>query len=113
MLINIAFTVEFPPQEGDRAAHYEKSQCAIKRNSETIRQLRQNNKRLYQKLSETNTVRLYFVANFLVLLTSSYFQLFFVVFCFPQGDEIIIRMAFGSRGPEREAFRNMSGKVGE
>ncbi|XP_075893858.1 outer dynein arm-docking complex subunit 3-like isoform X2 [Nelusetta ayraudi] len=70
--------------EGDKAAHYEKSQCAIQRNSETIRQLRQNNKRLYQKLAETNT-----------------------------GDEIIIRMAFGSRGPEREAFRNMSGKAAE
>lgn len=34
-----------------------------------------------------------------------------MMFCFSQGDQSIIRMAFGNRGPEREAFRNMSAKV--
>lgn len=46
------------PPEGDRAARYEKSQSTIKKNSETIRQLRQDNKRLYKKLAEANTVSL-------------------------------------------------------
>lgn len=46
------------PPEGDRAAHYEKSQSTVKKNSETIRQLRQDNKRLYKKLAEANTVSL-------------------------------------------------------
>lgn len=46
------------PPEGDRAAHYEKSQSTIKKNSDAIRQLRQDNKRLYKKLAEANTVSL-------------------------------------------------------
>uniref|UniRef100_A0A3B4VBQ4 Coiled-coil domain containing 151 n=1 Tax=Seriola dumerili TaxID=41447 RepID=A0A3B4VBQ4_SERDU len=65
--------------EGDRAAYYESSQSTIKKNRESILQLRQENKRLYRKLAE--------------------------------GDEHIIKVAFHNRGMEKDAYRNMSGKV--
>ncbi|XP_071359989.1 coiled-coil domain-containing protein 151 isoform X2 [Trachinotus anak] len=68
--------------EGDRAAFYESSQSTIKKNRDTIRQLRQDNKRLYRKLAEANA-----------------------------GDEHIIKVAFHNRGLEKDAYRNMSGKV--
>lgn len=45
----------FPP-EGDRATYYESSQSTIKRNTESIRRLRQENKKLYKKLAEANAV---------------------------------------------------------
>ncbi|XP_040891792.1 coiled-coil domain-containing protein 151 [Toxotes jaculatrix] len=38
--------------EGDRTAFYESSQSTMKKNRESIRQLRQENKRLYRKLAE-------------------------------------------------------------
>uniref|UniRef100_A0A4W6F7E8 Outer dynein arm docking complex subunit 3 n=1 Tax=Lates calcarifer TaxID=8187 RepID=A0A4W6F7E8_LATCA len=65
--------------EGDRTAYYESSQSTIKKNSESIRQLRQENKRLYRKLAEANA-----------------------------GDEHIIKVAFHNRGLEKDAYRNMS-----
>ncbi|XP_018520248.1 coiled-coil domain-containing protein 151 [Lates calcarifer] len=68
--------------EGDRTAYYESSQSTIKKNSESIRQLRQENKRLYRKLAEANA-----------------------------GDEHIIKVAFHNRGLEKDAYRNMSGKA--
>ncbi|XP_072239872.1 coiled-coil domain-containing protein 151 [Leuresthes tenuis] len=68
--------------EGDRTAHYESSQSTIKRNKESIRQLRQENKRLHSKLAEANA-----------------------------GDGHIIRAAFHNRGMEKDAYRNMSGKT--
>ncbi|XP_070684380.1 coiled-coil domain-containing protein 151 [Pempheris klunzingeri] len=68
--------------EGDRTAYYESSQSTIKKNRESIRQLRQENKRLYKKLAETNA-----------------------------GDENVIRAAFHNRGLEKDAYRNMSGKA--
>lgn len=46
------------PLEGERTAYYESSQSTIKKNSETIRQLRQENKRLYRKQAEVNCVSL-------------------------------------------------------
>ncbi|KAF3687257.1 Coiled-coil domain-containing protein 151 [Channa argus] len=67
--------------EGDRTAFYETSQATIKKNRETIQQLRQDNKRLYKKLAEANS-----------------------------GDECIIKVAFHNRGIEKDAYRNMSGK---
>ncbi|XP_047434737.1 coiled-coil domain-containing protein 151 isoform X2 [Mugil cephalus] len=67
--------------EGERTAYYESSQSTIKKNSETIRHLRQENKRLYRKQAEANT-----------------------------GDEHIIKVAFHKRGMEKDAYRNMSGK---
>ncbi|XP_038570195.1 coiled-coil domain-containing protein 151 [Micropterus salmoides] len=68
--------------EGERAAYYESSQSAIKRNRESIRQLRQENKKLYRKLAEANA-----------------------------GDENIIKVAFHNRGLEKDAYRNMTGKA--
>ncbi|XP_033480826.2 coiled-coil domain-containing protein 151 [Epinephelus lanceolatus] len=68
--------------EGDRTAYYETSQSTIKKNTETIRQLRQDNKRLCRKLAEVNA-----------------------------GDDNIIKVAFHNRGTEKDAFRNMSGKA--
>ncbi|KAE8300959.1 Coiled-coil domain-containing protein 151 [Larimichthys crocea] len=68
--------------EGDRTAYYESSQSTIKKNTESIRQLRQENKRLYRKLAEVNA-----------------------------GDENVIKMAFHNRGMEKDAYRNMSGKA--
>ncbi|XP_049428693.1 coiled-coil domain-containing protein 151 [Epinephelus fuscoguttatus] len=68
--------------EGDRTAYYESSQSTIKKNTETIRQLRQDNKRLCRKLAEANA-----------------------------GDDNIIKVAFHNRGTEKDAFRNMSGKA--
>ncbi|XP_053189467.1 coiled-coil domain-containing protein 151 [Scomber japonicus] len=38
--------------EGDRAAYYESSQSTIKKNRESIRQLRHENKRLYRKVAD-------------------------------------------------------------
>ncbi|XP_030639189.1 coiled-coil domain-containing protein 151 [Chanos chanos] len=38
--------------EGDRTAYYESSQSAIKKNRETIQQLRQENKKLHKKLAD-------------------------------------------------------------
>uniref|UniRef100_A0A4W5MH89 Outer dynein arm docking complex subunit 3 n=1 Tax=Hucho hucho TaxID=62062 RepID=A0A4W5MH89_9TELE len=68
--------------EGDRSAYYETSQSSIKKNRASILQLRQENKRLHKKL-----------ANALA------------------GDEQVIKEAFQSRGMEKAAFRNMSGKA--
>eukprot|EP00064_Thunnus_orientalis_P007960 superscaffoldBa00000916_g7982 len=68
--------------EGDRTAYYESSQSTIKKNRESIRQLRQENKRLYRKVAEANA-----------------------------GDEHIIKVAFHNRGLEKDAYRNMSGKA--
>ncbi|XP_031140286.1 coiled-coil domain-containing protein 151 isoform X1 [Sander lucioperca] len=68
--------------EGDRTAYYESSQSTIKKNRDTIRQLRQENKRLCRKLAEVNS-----------------------------GDENIIKVAFHNRGLEKDAYRNMSGKA--
>ncbi|KAI3352822.1 hypothetical protein L3Q82_019396 [Scortum barcoo] len=68
--------------EGDRAAYYESSQSTMKKNREAIRQLRQDNKRLYRKQAEVNA-----------------------------GDENIIKVAFHNRGMEKDAYRNMTGKA--
>ncbi|KAM7393749.1 hypothetical protein PAMP_020598 [Pampus punctatissimus] len=68
--------------EGDRTAYYESSQSTIKKNRESIHQLRQENKRLYRKVAEANA-----------------------------GDEHIIKVAFHNRGLEKDAYRNMSGKA--
>ncbi|KAK1885905.1 Coiled-coil domain containing protein 151 [Dissostichus eleginoides] len=68
--------------EGDRTAYYESSQSTIKKNRETIRQLRQDNKRLCRKMAEVNA-----------------------------GDATIIKVAFQNRGLEKDAYRNMSGKA--
>ncbi|XP_041642082.1 coiled-coil domain-containing protein 151 isoform X2 [Cheilinus undulatus] len=68
--------------EGDRTAYYESSQSAIKRNRDTILQLRQENKLLYKKLAEANA-----------------------------GDKNVIKVAFRNRGLEKETYRNMSGKT--
>ncbi|KAM9489700.1 coiled-coil domain-containing protein 151 isoform 3-T3 [Salvelinus alpinus] len=68
--------------EGDRSAYYEMSQSSIKKNRNSILQLRHENKRLHKKL-----------ANALA------------------GDEQVIKEAFQSRGMEKAAFRNMSGKA--
>uniref|UniRef100_A0A3P8W778 Outer dynein arm docking complex subunit 3 n=1 Tax=Cynoglossus semilaevis TaxID=244447 RepID=A0A3P8W778_CYNSE len=68
--------------EGDRTAYYESSQLTIKKNKESIQQLRQENKKLHRKLANAKA-----------------------------GDEHIIKAAFQNRGSEKHAFRNMSGKV--
>ncbi|XP_034389843.1 coiled-coil domain-containing protein 151 isoform X2 [Cyclopterus lumpus] len=68
--------------EGDRTASYESSQSTIKKNRESIRQLRQENKGLCRKMAEANA-----------------------------GDENIIKVAFHNRGLEKDAYRNMSGKA--
>ncbi|XP_033997506.1 coiled-coil domain-containing protein 151-like [Trematomus bernacchii] len=68
--------------EGDRTAYYESSQSTIKKNRETIRQLRQDNKRLCRKMADVNA-----------------------------GDATIIKVAFQNRGLEKDAYRNMSGKA--
>ncbi|XP_062404188.1 coiled-coil domain-containing protein 151 [Sardina pilchardus] len=67
--------------EGDRTAYYESSQSSIKKNRETVLQLRQDNKRLHRKLAEALA-----------------------------GDEQVIKEAFQTRGTEKAAYRNMSGK---
>lgn len=46
------------PLEGDRAAYFESSQATIIKNTESIRKLRQENKKLYKKLAEANAVSL-------------------------------------------------------
>nr|XP_055068265.1 coiled-coil domain-containing protein 151 isoform X3 [Misgurnus anguillicaudatus] len=68
--------------EGDRNAYFEVSQAGIKKNRETIIQLRQDNKDLHKKLARSLA-----------------------------GDEQIIREAFQNHGVERAAFGNMSGKA--
>ncbi|KAM9313774.1 coiled-coil domain-containing protein 151 [Pholidichthys leucotaenia] len=68
-------------QEADRTAYYQSSQATIKKNRETILQLRQENKTLYRNVAEATA-----------------------------GDEYVIKKAFHHRGPEKNAFRNMSGK---
>uniref|UniRef100_A0A672H9M6 Coiled-coil domain containing 151 n=1 Tax=Salarias fasciatus TaxID=181472 RepID=A0A672H9M6_SALFA len=68
--------------EGGRNAHYESSRSIIEKNSEALRQLRQENKRLYRELADVNA-----------------------------GDEHVIRAAFHNRGLEKHAFRNMSEEV--
>ncbi|XP_064810653.1 coiled-coil domain-containing protein 151 [Oncorhynchus masou masou] len=68
--------------EGDRSAYYEMSQSSIKKNRNSILQLRQENKRLHKKLASALA-----------------------------GDEQVIKEAFQSRGMEKAAFRNMSGKA--
>ncbi|XP_053274473.1 coiled-coil domain-containing protein 151 [Pleuronectes platessa] len=68
--------------ERDRSAFYESSQSSIKENTENIRELRRDNKRLYRKLAEVHT-----------------------------GDDHVIKEAFHSRGMEKSAYRNMSGKA--
>ncbi|XP_071393448.1 coiled-coil domain-containing protein 151 [Centroberyx affinis] len=68
--------------EGDRTAYYESSQSTIKKNRESILQLRQDNKRLHRKFAETLA-----------------------------GDEHVIKEAFHNRGLEKDAYRNMSGKA--
>nr|XP_046260429.1 coiled-coil domain-containing protein 151 [Scatophagus argus]XP_046260439.1 coiled-coil domain-containing protein 151 [Scatophagus argus] len=68
--------------EGERTAYYESSQSTIKKNAESIRQLRQENKRLHRKLAEANA-----------------------------GDEHVIKVAFPKRGLEKDPYRNMSGKA--
>lgn len=45
------------PLESDRAAQYESLQSTIEKNAESIQQLRQENKRLYKRLSEAIAVR--------------------------------------------------------
>uniref|UniRef100_A0A8C6L9S4 Outer dynein arm docking complex subunit 3 n=1 Tax=Nothobranchius furzeri TaxID=105023 RepID=A0A8C6L9S4_NOTFU len=68
--------------DGDKTAFYESSQSAMKKNRESILQLRQDNKRLYRKVAEAKA-----------------------------GDEHIIRVAFQNKGLKQDAFHNMSGKV--
>ncbi|MED6250728.1 hypothetical protein ATANTOWER_007243 [Ataeniobius toweri] len=67
--------------EGERTASYEGSQFTIKKNRESVLQMRQENKRLYRQLADANA-----------------------------GDERIIKVAFHDRGLEKDAFRNLSGK---
>ncbi|KAF7216441.1 coiled-coil domain-containing protein 151 [Nothobranchius furzeri] len=68
--------------DGDKTAFYESSQSAMKKNRESILQLRQDNKRLYRKVAEAKA-----------------------------GDEHIIRVAFQNKGLKQDAFHNMSGKA--
>ncbi|XP_068445259.1 coiled-coil domain-containing protein 151 [Clinocottus analis] len=68
--------------ECNRTAIYEIAQSTIKKNTEFIRQLRQENKGLCRKMAEVNA-----------------------------GDTNIIKAAFHSRGFEKDAYRNMSGKA--
>lgn len=44
------------PTEGDRSAYYEMSQSSIKKNRNSILQLRQENKRLHKKLANALAV---------------------------------------------------------
>ncbi|KAL2087077.1 hypothetical protein ACEWY4_018136 [Coilia grayii] len=67
--------------EGDRSAYYESSQSSIKKNRETILQLRQENKRLHRKVAEALA-----------------------------GDEQIINEAFQNRGMEKAPYKSMSAK---
>ncbi|KAM9857682.1 coiled-coil domain-containing protein 151 [Aulostomus maculatus] len=69
------------PLESDRNAYYDSSQSTIKGNCESIRQLRQENRRLHRKVVETKA-----------------------------GDELIIKGAFHNRGVEKDVFSCMSGK---
>lgn len=61
----------FPP-ESDRAAQYESLQWTIERNAESIQQLRQENKRLYKRLSEAIAVRYTMALSALVLSEDLY-----------------------------------------
>ncbi|KAM4594054.1 coiled-coil domain-containing protein 151 [Fundulus diaphanus] len=67
--------------EGERTAFYERSQVAIKKNRESILQMRQESKKLYKQVADANA-----------------------------GDERIIKVAFHNRGLEKDAFRNLTGK---
>lgn len=58
------------PLESDRASQYESSQSVIKKNTESIRQLRQENKTLFKKLTEANNVS----PAVLLLFVLTYFQ---------------------------------------
>ncbi|XP_019905222.1 coiled-coil domain-containing protein 151 isoform X2 [Esox lucius] len=68
--------------EGEKSAYYESAESSIKKNRDSILKLRQENKRLHKKLADALA-----------------------------GDEHVIKDAFQSRGMEKAAFRNMSGKV--
>ncbi|KAM3622930.1 uncharacterized protein V6R79_004989 [Siganus canaliculatus] len=68
--------------EGDRTAYYENSQATINRNKESIRQLRQDNKRQHRKLAEAIAV-----------------------------DENVIKAGFKNRAVEKDSHRNMPGKT--
>ncbi|KAK0130734.1 Coiled-coil domain-containing protein 151 [Merluccius polli] len=68
--------------EEDRTAYYESSQAAVSRNREAILQLRQHNKRLHRRLADTLA-----------------------------GDKHVVKEAFHDRGPEKDAYREMSGKT--
>lgn len=100
------------PLEGERDAYYETSQATMKKNAESIRQLRQDNKRLYKKLAEASAVSpdLLLLASVLSSqrIISTHLCPCFVVF---QGDESVIRAAFHDRGLEKDAYRNMSREV--
>uniref|UniRef100_A0A3B5BF88 Coiled-coil domain-containing protein 151-like n=1 Tax=Stegastes partitus TaxID=144197 RepID=A0A3B5BF88_9TELE len=65
--------------ESDRATYYESTQSSIKKNKQSILQLRQQNKELRRRLAEANA-----------------------------GDEQIIKVAFHNRGVEKNAYRNLS-----
>ncbi|KAJ8001744.1 hypothetical protein DPEC_G00172620 [Dallia pectoralis] len=68
--------------EGDKSAYYESAESSMKKNRDRVLKLRQENKRLHKKLADART-----------------------------GDEHVIKDAFQSRGMEKAAFRNMSGKA--
>lgn len=63
------------PTEGDRSAYYEMSQSSIKKNRNSILQLRQENKRLHKKLANALAVSKtgYSIKNVLVSMLSLYF----------------------------------------
>lgn len=69
--------------EGDRTAFYESSQYTIKKNKETIHQLREETNTLHKKLAAAK-----------------------------DGDKRVVKVAFQNleKGSEKDAFRNMSGK---
>ncbi|XP_041099410.1 coiled-coil domain-containing protein 151 isoform X2 [Polyodon spathula] len=68
--------------EGDRKAYYESSQWTIKKNKESILQLRKENKQLHKKLAETLA-----------------------------GDDRVIKDAFCNRNVEKNELRNKTGKA--
>lgn len=103
-----------PPPEGDNAANYEKIQAIILKNLETIRQLRQENKTLNERLAEANAVSLHVFhqASHSTLSMWRKKKNLDSFWCLAsQGDERLIREAFGNRGAEIEAYRSMSGKA--
>ncbi|XP_058864127.1 outer dynein arm-docking complex subunit 3-like isoform X1 [Acipenser ruthenus] len=68
--------------EGDRKAYYESSQWTIKKNKESILQLRKENKKLHKKLADTLA-----------------------------GDDRVIKDAFCNRNVEKNALRNKTGQA--